>query len=155
MGNRHSAPSSSSTPSASHWLSRVLPVAACEPMDTDHTDLGMSMGSDLENLQDKVLEVVDFPDLLNHHTIEVDHNEGLTAQVSVPFVRKAELDEVMQTRPTFLMQHLYVLEAALRAVAGSLSQCAEYMGSCLPTCTYTAHTYSILHAQGNARWSAR
>lgn len=108
------------------------------------------MGSDLENLQDKVLEVVDFPDLLGHHTIEVDHNEGLTAQVSVPFVRKAELDEVMQTRPTFLMQHLYVLGATLGAVAGSRSAAQQ-----LPNLSHSAHVHPTTHTQGNVGWSAR
>lgn len=58
------------------------------------------------------MEIVDFDELLNSKTVEVQHNQGLTAVATVPITRLDEVGGMASSRPTFLMQHLYVQSSA-------------------------------------------
>lgn len=52
------------------------------------------------------IEILDYAEMAAEKTISVNHTEGLTAIVSVPFTRLEDLDAVATTRPNFLLQHL-------------------------------------------------
>ena len=68
------------------------------------------------------MEIVDFDELLNSKTVEVQHNQGLTAVATVPITRLDDVGGMVSSRPTFLMQHLYVAShAELRADHVTLS----------------------------------
>lgn len=52
------------------------------------------------------VEILDFAEMAREKTIEVQHSDGMTAVVSVPFTRLEDMDGVATSRPTFLLQHL-------------------------------------------------
>ncbi len=82
------------------------------------------------------MEIVDFDELLNSKTVEVQHNQGLTAVATVPITRLDEVGGLASSRPTFLMQHLYV--AACGITAGA----------------FYAHVHAVMTSFPTDSWSA-